>query len=91
MTNKEQLEKMSADKRADCENFYRSHPLTKYIDWNAFLNSGDGNEMHFLKALETFRDENGKTNIVLEKYSEDGIDYRTVYVPEDGEILEIPE
>lgn len=90
MTNYEGIKNISQQQRAECEKMYLAHPLSKYIDWKAFFASDDGNEMHFVKALDVYKDDNGKTNYVLERKLIKDIDYHLVYVAEDNEFIEVP-
>lgn len=94
MTNKEHLDTLNAEDRKECESTYsrEHHPLYDYIDWKAFWNSEDGNEMHFLNKLDEFTDIYGKKYAVLKKEidAEEHIDYATVFCYDDSEILRCP-
>lgn len=67
MTNYEQRKNIPPHQKEECERLYREHPLAEYIEWQKYFESDDGNEMHFVKAIDVYSDENGKTNYVLEK------------------------
>ena len=49
MTNKEYRNSLPEAEKEKWDNTYtKGHPLKDYINWDAFLNSEDGNEMNFL-------------------------------------------
>ena len=91
VTNNVELQSMIPVIQNEYKKVYENHPLKDYIDWDSFLNSTDGNEMHFLCAEKIFIDENDKTNIILESFSdENGLDYNKVYIVEDDSFYDIP-
>lgn len=91
MINSQHLSIMTAALQKKAKQLYANHPLHEYIDWEAYMESEDGNEMHFVRCIDTFIDENEKTNIVLDLFSdENDIDYYTVYVIEDDAFYQIP-
>lgn len=90
MTNYEQIKSASPQQREEYEKLYREHPLAKYIDWKKYFESDDGNEMHFVNALHVYKDENGKTNYILEKKQIDNLDYYLAYIAEDNQFVELP-
>ncbi|MBR0540594.1 MAG: hypothetical protein IJK26_00085 [Clostridia bacterium] len=69
---------------------YANHPLADYIDWKAFYNSDDGNEMNFVKAVRVDKDEDGNLNYVLEEITENDEDYELIYFSADNEIRKTP-
>ena len=81
MTNFEYMKSLTEEQRKEVEKTYTRHPLAKYIDWEAFFSSEDGNEMHFVKELRR-RVYEGNECIVLEEIIEDGILYDKMF---DGE------
>lgn len=83
MSNKDYIETLSEKRKNKCINTYLNHPLYKYIDWEAFFNSEDGNEMHFLNALDVYSDSEDNVYYVLEEQSIDGVDYKLCFVNND--------
>lgn len=86
MTNIDYISKLPEDERKEAINTYKQHPLNEYIDWKAFFESTDGNEMNFLKVLEKKTDEYDNTIYVLEELFIDGIRYEKIY---NGEYIEL--
>jgi hypothetical protein len=84
MTNAEQIKTLNPKLQEKYINAYRKHPLHDFIDWDSFLGSTDGNEMHFLKSQGSFIDEQGRTNIILEKVIINNKEYRKVYIVENN-------
>lgn len=75
------------------ENFlktYSNHPLVNYIDWKAFYDSDNGNEMDFVNAVRIDKDEEGNLNYVLKEVVENDEDYELVYFSADNEIRKMP-
>jgi len=89
MTNKEYFFTLSPEKQEQFQKTYANHKLTEYIDWSAFMESEDGNELHFLKVMDKYTDEKGRECLVLKRYDRNGMDYQTIYIPEIDEILEV--
>ena len=93
MTNKEYLNTLSPEKRAECEKTYSKgvYPLYDYIDWNAYWNSEDGNALHFLNYVRKYKDEFDREYVVLkEDIVKDDMDYMLVYSFTDDEFQYIP-
>lgn len=70
MTNWQFIEQLPAEKQRECLKQYNEHPLSHYIDWGAFYDIEDGNEMHFLKYLRIMKDEFDNSYYVLEEHKE---------------------
>lgn len=88
MSNREYIGSLSEKNQSKCISTYLNHPLYKYIDWEAFLDSEDGNEMHFLNAQSIYDEQTDKVYYVLEEQSIDGVDYELCFV--DNDFLLIP-
>ena len=85
MTNREYRNSLSPSKQTDWDRTYRNHPLYDYIDWDAFLDSEDRNEIHFLNKLDEVRDEYDCRYYILEKYFDEdaGTDYVLAFSVEE--------
>ena len=90
MTNSDIYESLSeADKKSFTET-YSQHPLADYIDWKAFYESDDGDEMHFLKYERTEKNENGSLVYVLKEIDDNGEDYEIIYDTDEQEVQKRP-
>lgn len=83
MTNVEYLKSLTEEQKKEVEKTYANHPLAKFIDWEAFLSSENGNEMDFVISIGTTMYEN-KEVTVLEETIENDISYARVW---DGECV----
>lgn len=85
MTNKEYMESLAPEQQADFKATYskeRQGELYDYIDWNAWWNSEDRNELHFLKCMYQYVDEREDRYAVLNTFpskSADGATYVNIY------------
>ncbi len=90
MTNSDVYESLSeADKKSFTET-YSQHPLADYIDWKAFYESDDGDEMHFLKYERTEKNENGGLVYVLKEIDDNGEDYEIIFDTDEQEVQKRP-
>ena len=89
MTNKEYRNSLPEAEKEKWDNTYtKGHPLKDYINWDAFLNSEDGNEMNFLiDKVDVAEDIYGRKVYVLDIYIDEstGCTCAYVYVPEADE------
>ena len=69
MTNQQYFDSLPEERQRMIREDYDNHPLRKYIDWDSFWASSDGNEMHFVKCLGKFRDELENRIFILEEKS----------------------
>lgn len=94
MTNREYRNSLSSVEKVKWDNTYTNgHPLKDYIDWDAFLDSENGNELDFLlDKVEIAEDKYGRKVFILERYVEEdtGFDYTYVYIPEVNEFWKVP-
>lgn len=94
MTNREYRNSLPEAEQEKWDNTYtKGHPLKEYIDWNAFLDSEDGNELNFLiSKVEVAEDIFGRKVYVLDRYTDEttGIDCAYVYVAEADEFWKTP-
>lgn len=93
MTNREYRNSLTEAEQAKWDMTYMSgHPLKEYINWEAFLDSEDGNEMNFLvDSVDVAKDIYGRTVYVLEhKVDEAGLDYFYVYLAETDQFWTVP-
>lgn len=89
-TNSDFYEGLSEKDKQNFLDTYSNHPLHDYIDWKAFYESGDGNEMNFVKALGKELNENGDTVYVLDRITENDEDYELVFDTTESEIQKRP-
>ena len=82
MTNKEYYLSLNDKGKQDFENTCKEHPLNEYIDWEAFFDSEDGNEMHFVAAEKEYDEELGDI-IILKELTENNEDYLLVFIVND--------
>lgn len=92
MTNREYLENLTQEAQQDCLATYskNKHPLYDYIDWDAYWGSTDGNELHFLRTIREYTDNEGRRYAVLKEMSVDGMDYELSYRFDDDSIIQSP-
>lgn len=94
MTNREHLATLNAEDRKECEATYsrERHPLYDYIDWDAYWDNEDGNEMHFLRKLDEYTDEFDKKYAVLKQEldEEQQMIYADLFSYFDGELIHCP-
>ena len=89
MTNKERLDSLSPAERRECMTQYFDHPLFKYIDWKAFFESENGNEMDFVMGEYAYSDICGEIIILGEEVRECE-DYVYVYILSDKSFAVVP-
>ena len=90
ITNSEFFQKLSETDKEKFLDTYSQHPLADYIDWKAFYESADGDEMHFLKYERTFKNENGNLVYVLAEIDDNGEDYEIIYDTDVKEVQKRP-
>lgn len=90
ITNSDVYFGLSEEQKKDFLNTYSNHPLVDYIDWKAFYESEDGNEMNFVETVRVSKDENGNPIYVLKEFVENDEDYELVYFAADNEIRKMP-
>jgi len=83
MTNYEYINSLSAEKRLEIQKTYARHPLAKHIDWRAFFQSDNGNELDFIRFIRKETDEYDRVIYTLEEMIVDGIMYAKIYNGED--------
>lgn len=69
---------------------YSNHPLHDYIDWKAFYESENGNEMDFVKAIGKEKNENGDTVYILDIVIENDEDYELLFDTTENEFQKRP-
>ena len=80
VTNGEAFRQLNDEQKAMFRETYRNHPLTDYIDWDAFYESENGNALDFVKCIEKTVDESGNDVFFLERIQEDDMDYKLMFV-----------
>ena len=90
-TNGLNFEKLSAKEKEKFRETYRNSPLSKYINWEKFYKSDNGNTLDFVVCLEKKTDDEGNVIFVLENIQENGEDYLLVYNCTDGCFYKEPE
>lgn len=90
-TNGEVYQDLSDEEKNNFRKTYSNHPLAKYIDWEAYYNSSDGNALHFVKCIRKYEDEEERLVFVLEKVVEDDLDYNLIYVCEENAFYKVPD
>lgn len=81
LTNREIMERLSAKEKYEMKYSIKHHPLHNYIDWEAFMESTNRNEMEFINSVCTYENELGETIIVLSVYADEEyeVDYMETY------------
>lgn len=90
ITNSEFFQKLSETDKEKFLDTYSQHPLVDYIDWKAFYESSDGDEMHFLKYERTVKNEDGNLVYVLAEIDDNGEDYEIIYDTDVKEVQKRP-
>lgn len=90
MTNSDIYESLSEANKKSFTETYSQHPLADYIDWKAFYESDDGDEMHFLKYERTEKNENGGLVYVLKEIDDNGEDYEIIFDTDEQEVQKRP-
>lgn len=78
MLNRDYINSLPNDKKKECYELYRNHPLYDFIDWNAFLNSENGNEMQFVRYKTIIYDEFGNEYYVLKEENDSLLIYSII-------------
>ena len=78
MLNRDYINSLPNDKKKECYELYRNHPLYDFIDWNAFLNSENGNEMQFVRYKTIIYDEFGNEDYVLKEENDSLLIYSII-------------
>ena len=89
-TNSDVYQGLSETDKENFLNTYSNHPLVDYIDWKAFYESDDGDEMHFLKYERKEKNENGSLVYVLADIDDNGEDYEIIYDTDEKEVQKRP-
>lgn len=90
MTNGELFKQLSERDKAKFRKLYSKHPLSEYIDWDAFYDSDNGNALDFVMCLEKTTNDEGNTILVLKEIQEDGEDYKLAFNCFTGELYKEP-
>ena len=90
-TNGELFSALSSEEKKKFRETYSNHPLAKYIDWQAYYSSSDGNTLNFVKCLDKYKDEEGRQVFVLDRIIEDDCDYKLIFVCEENEFYKVPD
>lgn len=83
MTNYEYIRTLPNEQRIEVQKTYARHPLAKYIDWRAFFQSENGNEIDFVRFIRKETDELDRVVYTLEESIIDGIMYAKIYNGDD--------
>lgn len=94
MTNREYRNSLPETEQVKWDKTYMNgHPLKEYINWEAFLDSENGNELDFLlDTVEIAEDTYGRKIYVLDRYDDKdtGFSYADIYIAETDEFWKVP-
>lgn len=90
MTNEMAFSNLTAEGQQEFRKVYNRHPLSDYIDWQAYFASENGNALDFVKCIDKFKDADGNQIYVLEEVVEDDLDYKLVFNCGDNIFGKIP-
>lgn len=81
---------LSVEERKQYQDMYSNHPLARFIDWQAFYASSEGDEMKFVKCIEKVQDTDGGDVYILANFSTEDGDFQLAYVVNEDSFYKIP-
>lgn len=94
MTNREKIENLSPERKANAEKTYSKgvHPLYDYIDWNAWWNSEEPDELKYLRKVKDIVDEKeNKYYLLQENIIRNNMEYILLFRCSTNELFYFPQ